>query len=162
MPIIHEGQPDGLGLSIGIVVARFNEFVTQKLLDGALRALKDQGVGDNDIHVAWVPGAFELGQGAMGLVEHLDVDGLIALGAVIRGETSHYDFVCSAATDQVWQVGLQTNRPFMFGVLTVDTPEQALERCSDGVDNKGYECALGALEMIRLRQSIASAEETEL
>ncbi len=162
MPIIHEGQPDGVGLSIGIVVGRFNEFVTRGLLDGALRALQAQGVGDSDIHVAWVPGAFEIGQAAMGLVHHQDVDGLIALGAVIRGETSHFDYVCRAATDQVWQIGLQTDRPFMFGVLTVDTSEQALQRCGQGVDNKGYESALGALEMIRLRQSLAESEENEV
>lgn len=161
MPITYEGQPDGKGLSIGIVVARFNEFVTRKLLDGAVRALKDQGVGDSDIHIAWVPGAFELGFGALELLKSQPLDAVIALGAVIRGDTSHYDYVCDASAHQIRDVSILTERPVMFGVLTTENPEQALSRAGDGVDNKGYESALGALEMAQLSRAIEDQSTEE-
>lgn len=149
MPIL-EGPLDGDGLRIGIVVARFNEFITRSLLDGARRGLDGSGQRDFDRTVAWVPGAVEIPLAGQALLERGDVDAVIGLGCVIRGDTSHYDYVCKAVTEGVMATSLATKKPFIFGVLTVDRVEQATERAGDGPDNKGFEAALAAVEMARL------------
>ncbi len=149
MPML-EGPLDGDGLRIGIVVARFNEFVTRPLLDGALRGLAEVGVRDFDRTVAWVPGAVEIPLVGQALLERDDCDAVIGLGAVIRGDTAHFDYVCKAVTEGVGRTALDCRKPFIFGVLTVDTIEQAAERAGEGPDNKGFEAALAAVEMVRL------------
>ena len=154
MPVTIETSLRGAGLRVGIVVARFNEFVTRKLLDGATRTLLERGVADDDITVAWVPGAFEVpGCGARMLARD-DIDAVIGIGCIIRGETAHFDFVAGAATDGILEAGLRAGKPFIFGVLTVDEAEQALARAGDGPDNKGSEAALTAIEMIRVHAEI--------
>ncbi|VDG20016.1 6,7-dimethyl-8-ribityllumazine synthase [Lactobacillus plantarum subsp. plantarum] [Lactiplantibacillus mudanjiangensis] len=148
------GDYQGNGLKIGIVVARFNNFVTEKLLAGAQDSLIRHGVAAIDIDVAWVPGAFEIPLATQQLAATKHYDGLITLGAVIRGETSHYDYVCSEVSKGVAQVGLQTGVPTMFGVLTTDTVEQAVNRAGVKGGNKSADCALSVLEMVNLKQQI--------
>lgn len=150
MPQNIDGDLDGGGLRIGIVTARFNEFVTQALLEGARRGLRDAGLADADVFESSVPGAFEIPFAGQCLLEELDLDAVIGLGAVIRGETAHFDYVCQGVTQGVMQVSVDTGRPFAFGVLTVDTVEQAMARAGDGPDNKGAEAARVAVEMARL------------
>lgn len=145
---------DGRGRRFAIVTARFNEHVTRRLLDGALRAFSAQGVPESNVDVIWVPGSFEIPLAAKWAIETLGSSAVLALGAIIRGETAHFDFVAKAATDGVLSVGLQTGRPVIFGVLTVDTLEQALARASDGPDNKGFDAALCALEMTSLERQM--------
>jgi len=148
------GDYQGNGLRIGIVVARFNNFVTERLLAGAQDSLIRHGVNPDDIDVAWVPGAFEVPLVTQQLVQTNQYDGLIALGAVIRGETSHYDYVCNAVSKGVAEVGLKTGLPTMFGVLTTDTVEQAVNRAGVKGGNKGADCALSVLEMVNLKRQI--------
>ncbi|CAJ1229917.1 6,7-dimethyl-8-ribityllumazine synthase [Lactiplantibacillus xiangfangensis] len=148
------GDYQGNGLKIGIVVARFNNFVTERLLAGAQDSLVRHGVTATDIDVAWVPGAFEVPLVAQQLATTQKYDGLITLGAVIRGETSHYDYVCNEVSKGVAQVGLQTGLPTMFGVLTTDTVEQAVNRAGVKGGNKGADCALSVLEMINLKRQV--------
>ncbi|MFC6180205.1 6,7-dimethyl-8-ribityllumazine synthase [Lactiplantibacillus daowaiensis] len=149
------GDYQGKGLKIGIVVARFNNFVTEKLLAGAQDSLLRHGVDADAIDVAWVPGAFEIPLATQQLAATNRYDGLITLGAVIRGETSHYDYVCNEVSKGVAQVGLQTGLPTMFGVLTTDTVEQAVNRAGVKGGNKGADCALSVLEMINLKRQLA-------
>ena len=156
MTRVIEGELDGMNLGVGIVVARFNEFVTRRLLDGALRALESRGVPSSRITVVWVPGAFEVASAGAALLARDDVDTAIALGAVIRGETAHFDFVCRAATDGVLRAGLDAGKPYTFGVITVDTVEQAFARSGDGFDNVGATSALTAIEMANLHRTIGS------
>jgi len=139
---------------VGIVVARFNERVTSRLLAGALDALRGAGVGEDDITVARVPGAFELPLACEALAARGGLHAIVALGAVIRGETSHYDYVCEAAEQGVVAVGLQHRLPVLFGVLTCDTEEQALDRAGGSHGNKGADVALDALRMADLLQRI--------
>jgi len=148
------GDYQGNGLRIGIVVARFNNFVTERLLAGAQDSLIRHGVNPDDIDVAWVPGAFEVPLVTQQLAQTNQYDGLIALGAVIRGETSHYDYVCNAVSKGVAEVGLKTGLPTMFGVLTTDTVEQAVNRAGVKGGNKGADCALSVLEMVNLKRQI--------
>ncbi|MCR4830227.1 MAG: 6,7-dimethyl-8-ribityllumazine synthase [Pseudobutyrivibrio sp.] len=147
---IYEGKLVSEGVKIGIVVARFNEFITSKLLSGALDGLKRENVKDEDIDVAWVPGAFEIPLIAKKMAESKKYDAVICLGAVIRGATSHYDYVCSEVSKGVAQVSMKSDIPVMFGVLTTDTIEQAVERAGTKAGNKGFECAQGAIEMVNL------------
>lgn len=147
---IFEGNLIPQNIKVGIVVARFNEFITSKLLSGALDALARHEVNDEDIEVAWVPGAFEIPLIAKKMAESKMYDAVICLGAVIRGSTSHYDYVCAEVAKGVASVGLQSGIPIMFGVLTTDTIEQAIERAGCKVGNKGYDSAVGAIEMINL------------
>ncbi|MCB9834231.1 MAG: 6,7-dimethyl-8-ribityllumazine synthase [Planctomycetes bacterium] len=149
MPML-EGPLDGDGLRIGIVVARFNEFVTRALLEGARRGLAETGLRDFDRTEVWVPGAVEIPLLGQALLGRDDCDAVIGLGCVIRGDTAHFDYVCKAVTEGCTRVALDAGKPFIFGVLTVDRPEQALERAGDGPDNKGFEAALAAVEMARL------------
>ena len=154
MANIIEGFITAKDMKVGIVVARFNEFITSKLLGGALDALHRHEAKDEDIDVAWVPGAFEIPLVAKTMAESGEYDAIIALGAVIRGATSHYDYVCAEVSKGVAQASLSSGVPVMFGILTTDNIEQAVERAGTKAGNKGYDCALGALEMIDLMKKI--------
>ena len=148
-----EGNLVSKGIKIGIVAARFNEFITSKLLGGARDGLLRHNVQEEDIHVAWVPGAFEIPLVAAKMAKSGKYDAVICLGAVIRGATSHYDVVCNEVSKGIAQVQLATGTPVMMGVLTVDTIEQAIERAGTKAGNKGFECGIGAIEMVNvLRQ----------
>lgn len=145
-----EGKLVAEGLKVGIIVGRFNEFVGGKLLDGALDGLKRHGVKDEDIDVAWVPGAFEIPLIAKKMAKNDRYDAVICLGAVIKGSTSHYDYVCSEVSKGIASVSLETEKPVLFGVLTTNNIEQAVERSGSKAGNKGYECAVSAIEMANL------------
>ncbi|MHC0038539.1 6,7-dimethyl-8-ribityllumazine synthase [Pseudoneobacillus sp. C159] len=147
MKKVFEGNLVGTGLKIGIVVARFNEFITSKLLDGAEDALKRHGVNDEDITLMWVPGAFEIPLAAKKLADKGDFDAVITLGTVIRGSTPHFEYVSSEVAKGVANIGMQSGVPIIFGVLTTDSIEQAIERAGTKAGNKGYEAAVGAIEM---------------
>lgn len=149
-----EGKLVSEDIKVGIVVARFNEFITSKLLGGAIDALKRENVKDDDIEVAWVPGAFEIPLIAKKMAECGRYEAIICLGAVIRGATSHYDYVCSEVSKGIAQVSMNAGIPVMFGVLTTDTIEQAVERAGTKAGNKGFECAQGAIEMVNLIRAI--------
>lgn len=137
-------------IKVGIVVARFNEFITSKLLGGCLDTLKRHNVKDEDIDVAWVPGAFEIPLIAKKMAESKKYDAVIALGAVIRGATSHFDYVCAETSKGIAQASLESGVPVMFGVLTTDTIDQAIDRAGTKSGNKGSDCAEGAIEMVNL------------
>ena len=142
------------GMKVGIVVARFNEFITNKLLGGAVDGLTRHGVADENITTAWVPGAFEIPLIAEKMAKSGKYDAIICLGAVIRGATSHYDYVCNEVSKGVAQVGLQAEIPVLFGVVTTENIEQAIERAGTKAGNKGYDCALSAIEIANLIQQI--------
>jgi 6,7-dimethyl-8-ribityllumazine synthase len=141
---------NGAGLRIAIIGARFNDHIVVPLRDGALRGLERLGVADNDISEVWVPGAFELPLAAQALAETGNVDAIICLGTVIRGDTPHFDYVCGEAARGIQDAQLNTGVPVMFGVLTVNTEQQAIDRSGPGIDNKGDEAAVGAVEMALL------------
>ena len=145
-----EGKLIAEGLKVGIVVARFNEFIGSKLLSGAIDGLVRHGMNDDDIEVAWVPGAFEIPVMAQRMAQSKKYDAIICLGAVIKGSTSHYDYVCAEVSKGVASVSLQFGLPVMFGVLTTDNIEQAIERAGTKAGNKGYDCALSAIEMANM------------
>jgi len=145
-----EGNVIGTGLKIGIVAGRFNEFITGKLVGGAEDALRRHGVEETDISIAWVPGAFEIPIAAKKMAASGNYDAVITLGAVIRGSTPHFDYVSGEVAKGVAAVGLQLDMPVIFGVLTTDTIEQAIERAGTKVGNKGYEAAVSAIEMANL------------
>lgn len=149
-----EGNLVSKEIRVGIVVARFNEFITSKLLGGAMDGLLRHNVADDDIHVAWVPGAFEIPLVASKMAKSGKYDAVICLGAVIRGATSHYDYVCNEVSKGVASISLENDIPVMFGVLTTDNIEQAIERAGSKSGNKGYDCALGAIEMVNLLREI--------
>ncbi|MGN1318133.1 MAG: 6,7-dimethyl-8-ribityllumazine synthase [Lachnospirales bacterium] len=151
---IFEGNLVSKNKKYAIVVARFNEFITNKLLSGALDALSRHGVNDDDIFVAWVPGAFEIPIAAQKFAKSGKYDAVICLGAVIRGATSHYDYVCSEVSKGCAQVGLATGVPTIFGVVTTDNIEQAIERAGTKAGNKGYDAATTAIEMVSLFDEI--------
>ncbi|WP_102691955.1 6,7-dimethyl-8-ribityllumazine synthase [Rummeliibacillus pycnus] len=145
-----EAQLIGTGLKIGIVVGRFNEFLTAKLLSGAMDGLKRHGVSEDDVDIAWVPGAFEVPFIAKKMAETKKYDAIIGLGTVIRGATSHYDYVCNEAAKGIANVGLKTGIPVMFGIVTTENIEQAIERSGTKAGNKGYDSAVSAIEMANL------------
>lgn len=147
---LYEGILVAKDLKIGIVVARFNEFIGSSLLNGAIDALKRHGMAEDDIEVAWVPGAFEISVVAQKMAASKKYDAIITLGAVIKGSTSHYDYVCSAVTNGVNQASLTTGVPVLFGVLTTNTIEQAIERSGTKAGNNGYDVAVSAIEMANL------------
>lgn len=147
---VLEGHLIGQGLKVGITVGRFNEFITSKLLSGALDALKRHGVDEENMTVAWVPGAFEIPFLAKQMAESKQYDAVIALGAVIRGSTPHFDYVSNEVAKGVANVALTSNTPTIFGVLTTDTIEQAIERAGTKAGNKGWEAAVTAIEMANL------------
>jgi len=150
MRVLEGKLIDGGSIKVAIVVARFNEFITSKLLGGALDTLSRHGVKDEDVSVAWVPGAFEIPLIAGKLAESGKYDAVIALGAVIRGSTSHYDLVCNEAAKGIAQVQMKTGVPVLFGVITTENIEQAIERAGSKAGNKGSECAESAIEMVNL------------
>lgn len=145
-----EGKVVGQGIKIGIVAARFNEFIVSKLVGGAQDALIRHGVEDDDITLVWVPGAFEIPMIANKMAASGKYDAVICLGAVIKGSTSHYDYVCAEVSKGIAQVGLNTSVPTIFGVLTTDNIEQAIERAGTKSGNKGYDAACTAIEMVNL------------
>ena len=145
-----EGRLVAEGLKVGIIVARFNGFIGSKLLSGAIDGLVRHGMNEDDIEVAWVPGAFEIPVAAQKMAQSKKYDAIICLGAVIKGSTSHYDYVCAEVSKGVASVSLQYGLPVMFGVLTTDNIEQAIERAGTKAGNKGYDCALSAIEMANL------------
>lgn len=151
---IYEGKLVSQCIRVGIVAGRFNEFITSKLLSGAIDTLKRHNVEDQDIDVAWVPGAFEIPLIAAKMADTGKYDAIICLGAVIRGNTSHYDYVCSEVSKGIAQVSLGSRIPVMFGVLTTENIEQAIERAGTKAGNKGSECAEGAIEMVNLIREI--------
>ena len=137
-------------IEVGIVASRFNEFIVSKLVSGAEDALRRHNVADDDIELAWVPGAFEIPLIASKMAESGKYDAVICLGAVIRGATSHYDYVCNEVSKGIAAESLKSGVPIMFGILTTDNIEQAVERAGTKAGNKGYDCALGAIEMVNL------------
>jgi 6,7-dimethyl-8-ribityllumazine synthase len=149
-----EGQLVAEGLKIGVVVARFNEFINSKLLDGALDGLKRHGVKEEDIEVAWVPGAFEIPLVAQKMTASNKYQAVICLGTVIRGSTTHYDYVCAEVSKGVAHVGMATGVPTIFGVLTTESIEQAIERAGTKAGNKGFESAVTAIEMANLLKQL--------
>ncbi|MCF8566175.1 6,7-dimethyl-8-ribityllumazine synthase [Alicyclobacillus tolerans] len=151
---VFEGNLLGQGLKIGIVVARFNEFITNKLLSGALDALKRHGVEESGVEVAWVPGAFEIPFAARQMAVSGRYDAVISLGAVIRGATAHFDYVAGEVAKGIANLNLNTGVPVIFGVLTTDTIEQAIERAGTKAGNKGWESAVSAIEMANLTRSM--------
>ena len=151
---VFEGKVVGGEEKIGIVCARFNEFIVSKLLGGAIDGLVRHGVKEENIDVAWVPGAFEIPLICEKMAKSGKYDAVIALGTVIRGATSHYDYVCNEVSKGIAKVSLDENLPVMFGVVTTENIEQAIERAGTKAGNKGYDCAMGALEMVSLLKGI--------
>lgn len=149
-----EGKLVSEDMKVGIIVARFNEFITSRLLGGALDTLTRHEVKEENIQVAWVPGAFEIPFIASKMAESGKYDAVICLGAVIRGSTSHYDYVCNEVSKGIASVSLKSGIPVMFGVLTTENIEQAIERAGSKAGNKGSECAQGAIEMVNLIREI--------
>jgi len=149
-----EGKLVSKGIKIGIIATRFNEFITSKLLGGALDCLKRHDVGDEAIDIAWVPGAFEVPLIASKMAGSGKYDAIICLGAVIRGNTSHYDYVCSEVSKGIASISLKSGIPVMFGILTTENIEQAIERAGTKAGNKGYDSAMAALEMVNLIQEM--------
>ncbi|TMN22808.1 6,7-dimethyl-8-ribityllumazine synthase [Lentibacillus cibarius] len=143
---IVEGSLVGTDLKIGVVVARFNEFITGKLLEGALGTLKQHGVKEDNVDVVWVPGAFEIPVIARKMAAKADYDAVITLGAVIRGATPHFDYVCNEAAKGISNAAMQTGKPVIFGILTTETIEQAIERAGTKAGNKGADAAVAAIE----------------
>jgi len=156
MPKVYEGLLVSEGLKYGIVISRFNEFITSKLLSGALDALKRHGARDEDVDIAWVPGAFEIPFAAQKMAESGKYDAVITLGAVIRGSTPHFDYVCNETAKGIAAVSLKTGVPTIFGVLTTESIEQAIERAGTKAGNKGWEAAVAAIEMANLNRQISS------
>ena len=151
---VLEGNLVSEGLKIGIVAARFNEFIVSKLIGGAEDALKRHGVREEDIELAWVPGAFEIPLIAQKMANSKKYDAVICLGAVIKGSTSHYDYVCAEVSKGIATVSLNSNIPVMFGVLTTDSIEQAIERAGTKAGNKGFDVAVSAIEMCNVIKTL--------
>lgn len=151
---VLEGNVVANGTKVGIVASRFNEFIVSKLVGGAEDALIRHGVNGDDITLAWVPGAFEIPLAAQKMAETGNYDAVICLGAVIKGATTHYDYVCAEVSKGVAAVGLKTEIPVIFGVVTTDNIEQAIERAGTKAGNKGYDAACTAIEMVNLMQNM--------
>ncbi len=151
---VFEGKLVSKEIKVGIVASRFNEFITSKLLSGTLDGLKRHEVQDEDIDVAWVPGAFEIPLIASKMAKCGKYDAVICVGSVIRGSTSHYDYVCNGVSKGIAHVSLNSEIPVMFGVLTTENIEQAIARAGSKSGNKGYDCALSAIEMVNLSREL--------
>ena len=151
---IIEGDQSAKGLRFGVVVSRFNDFITSNLLVGTLEGFKESGVDKADLKILKVPGAFEIPQAAKKLCSTGSIDAVVCLGAVIRGETAHFDYICAEASRGIGQVGLEFNIPVLFGVLTTENLEQAIARSGSGSSNKGRETALAAVEMATLYKKL--------
>jgi len=154
MVTTFEGQLNAQGKKIGIVISRFNELISKQLLAGALDCLKRHGGAEKDVVVAWVPGAFEIPAAASAMAKSKKYDGLICLGAVIRGQTPHFDYIAAEATKGIAQVASSSGIPVAYGVITADTLEQALERAGTKAGNKGWDAALSAIEMVDLMKKL--------
>jgi len=150
---IYEGNLDATGKSFALIVSRFNHFLTDKLLDGAIDCLKRHGVGEKNITVVYVPGAFEIPYAASKIV-HKDFDAIVCLGAVIRGETPHFNYIANEASKGIAKIALDSGKPVIYGLVTADTLEQAIERSGTKAGNKGWDAAAAAIEMINLYDSI--------
>lgn len=157
---VHEGSLDGKGLRVAIVAGRFNEVVVEKLVDGALDCLRRHGVEEDDLELAWVPGAYEIPLVARRLAESGRVDAIVTLGAVVRGQTAHFEYVAGQAAE-VGRIATATGVPISFGTLTTETWEQAVDRSGGKMGNKGWEAALAAIETARLLESLKSSAEEE-
>ncbi len=151
---VLEGQLSVKGKKIALVAGRFNSLITKQLIEGAKDGLLRSGIKEEDITLAWVPGAYEIPLVAKKFAEKSDIDAVICLGAVIRGATAHFDYVAGEAAKGISKIGLETGKPVMFGVLTVDTIEQALERAGTKAGNNGFAAALGVVEMLSLLDEI--------
>ncbi len=151
---VLEGKLVAEGTRIGIVAARFNEFIVSKLVSGAMDGLVRHNVSEDDVTLAWVPGAFEIPVVAKKMAASGKYDAVICLGTVIRGATSHYDYVCNEVSKGIAAASMETGVPVMFGIVTTENIEQAIERAGTKAGNKGYDCALGAIEMINLMKQI--------
>jgi 6,7-dimethyl-8-ribityllumazine synthase len=160
-PIVHRGRTNAAGFRFAIVASRWNDFLTSKLVDGAIDALSSAGAGDDAIEIFMVPGAFELPLAALKAAESGKFDAVIAIGVVIRGETPHFDYVAGEAAKGVSQVSLQTGIPVMFGVVTTDTVEQAINRSGLKAGNKGYEAAMAAVEVANLYREMAEKDQAK-
>ena len=154
MPHLIEGQMDAKGLKVGVVISRYSSFITQRLLEGAEDALRRHGMADEDLTVAYVPGAFEIPLAALKMAQTGSYDAVICLGAVIRGSTPHFDFVAAECAKGIAQASMQTGVPVIFGVVTTDTIEQAVERAGTRIPNRGFEAALSAIEMVNTLKQI--------
>jgi 6,7-dimethyl-8-ribityllumazine synthase len=157
MPQIIDANLSARGKKFGIIVSRFNDFITSKLVDGAMDALIRSGAQDQDITIVKVPGAFEIPLAAQKMATAKKYDAIICLGAVIRGATSHYDYVCAEVSKGIASVSLETGVPVMFGILTTETIEQAIERAGTKAGNKGFDTAMGAIEMANLGEILGKA-----
>ena len=151
---VLEGKVVASGIKVGIVASRFNEIIVNKLLGGAVDGLVRHGVEDSNITAAWVPGAFEIPVTAQKMAQSGKYDAVICVGAVIRGDTTHYDYVCNEVSKGVAHVGLAAGIPVLFGVITTENIEQAIARAGSKAGNKGYDCALSAIEMVNLMKQI--------
>jgi 6,7-dimethyl-8-ribityllumazine synthase len=151
---VHKGYLDASGRKFTIVVSRFNEFITQKLLEGALDCLRRHGAGEEDLEVVWVPGAFEIPYVAKKIAEGGSCDGIICLGAVIRGATPHFDYVAGEVSKGVARIALETGVPTVYGVITADSIEQAVERAGTKVGNRGFDAALATIELVDLYRKL--------
>ena len=159
MATMLQGDFLGHDKKIGIVVSRFNEFISSKLLAGALDALQRHGVADENISVAWVPGAFEIPLAAQKVAQDTKIDAVICLGAVIRGSTPHFEYVSAEVSKGIAQVGLKSGKPVIYGILTTDSVEQAIERAGTKSGNKGFAAAASALEMVDLMKELGHGHE---
>jgi len=157
-PIVHEGSLEARGRRFAVAVSRFNGVVTSELLDGALAAFRRHGIADDDVAVAWTPGAFELPLATKRMAESGGFDAVVCLGAVIRGETAHFDYVAGECARGIQEAALETGVPCIFGVLTTDTLEQALDRAGGEHGNKGWEAATAAIEMAGLLDELPKRE----
>ena len=154
MSELFEGMLQGKGLKIGLVVARFNEFITAKLLEGAKDALLRHGVDEDDIDIAWVPGSFEIPLAAQKLIRTNKYDAIVCLGAVVRGATPHFEYIAAEVTKGIAKASLEAGIPVSYGVITTDTLEQAIERAGTKAGNKGFDAAVNSIEMANLLKSI--------
>ncbi len=157
---MYEGKLIGQGLRFGIIVARFNEFITSRLLSGTIDNLRRHGVDEGSIEVAWVPGAFEIPLAAKKMAA-LGYDAVICLGAVIRGATPHFEYIASEVTKGIAQIGLEKEIPIVYGLITADTLEQAIERAGAKAGNKGADAALSAMEMVNLLRELKAGSESQ-
>jgi 6,7-dimethyl-8-ribityllumazine synthase len=156
---VHTGRLDAGGMRFGLVVARFNDFVAQRLLEGAVDALIRHGAEESDLTVVWVPGSFEIPLAAQELAASGRVDAVVCLGVVVRGDTPHFDYVAGETSNGIGAIGLQTHLPVTFGVVTTDTMEQAVDRAGGKHGNKGADAALAAVEMVSLLRSLRAATQ---
>ncbi len=154
MPKEVQGMLDAKGKSFGVTISRFNEFITQKLLDGALDCLRRHGAEEEKITIVWVPGSFEIPYAAHRMAKSKKYDAVICLGTVIRGQTPHFDYIANEVAKGVARISLETSVPTIFGVITADTLEQAIERAGTKAGNKGWDAALSAIEMAKLFEQI--------